>query len=186
MRASSSSLLLLLFLPLVAAQTFHWGPCPTPKVQPNFDLRKYLGRWYEIEKLPASFEKGTCIEANYSLRKDGSIRVLNTQFYKGEVTAAEGTAVVPDLREPAKLGVSFSYLSPYGAYWVLTTDYSSLSVVYSCTDVLSIFHVDFAWILSRSRSPSPETVRFAKKLLTDEDIELCRMKPTNQTSCPVT
>lgn len=96
-----SALYLLLVLPLVSAQTYHWGPCPTPKVQPGFNLQQveskslgghqvsvlmmasgqqYLGRWYEIAKLPASFARGKCIEANYSFRKDGTIRVLNSQF----------------------------------------------------------------------------------------------------------
>lgn len=33
-------LLVPLLLPLVSAQTFRWGPCPTPMVQPNFELNK--------------------------------------------------------------------------------------------------------------------------------------------------
>lgn len=37
---------------------------------------QYLGKWYEIEKLPATYEKGTCIETNYSLRPDKTIRVV--------------------------------------------------------------------------------------------------------------
>lgn len=40
---SSVSLLLLLLLPLlplVSAQTYRWGPCPTPQVQPNFNLQQ--------------------------------------------------------------------------------------------------------------------------------------------------
>nr|ACQ58641.1 Apolipoprotein D precursor [Anoplopoma fimbria] len=179
----SAVYLLLLLLPLVSAQTYHWGPCPNPKVQPDFNLQQYQGKWYEIEKLPASFEKGKCIEANYALRKDGTIQVLNAQLYKGKVSVAEGTAVIRDLNEPAKLGVSFSYFSPYSPYWVLTTDYNSSSVVYSCTSILNIFHIDFAWILSRSRFPQPETVEFAKDLLTNEGIDLCKMKPTDQTDC---
>ncbi|XP_069552521.1 apolipoprotein Db [Brachyistius frenatus] len=176
-------LLLLLLLPLISAQTFHWGPCPTPKVQPGFNLSQYLGRWYEIQKLPASFERGKCIEANYSLRKDGTIRVLNSQFYKEKVRLAEGTAVVRDMREAAKLGVSFSYFSPYGPYWVLSTDYTSVAVVYSCTDVFRLFHVDYAWILGRSRFLPPDTVRYAEELLIGEGIEICKMKATDQTGC---
>uniref|UniRef100_A0A8D3DBH9 Apolipoprotein Db n=1 Tax=Scophthalmus maximus TaxID=52904 RepID=A0A8D3DBH9_SCOMX len=162
----SAASLLLLLLPLVSAQTYHWGPCPTAKVQPNFNLQQYLGRWYEIARLPASFERGTCIQANYALREDGTIRVLNS-----------------GLEEPAKLGVSFSYFSPYGQYWVLTSDYTSLSVVYSCTDILRIFHIDFAWILGRSRILPPETIRYAKNLMIGEGIDLSRMKFTNQTGC---
>lgn len=33
-------LFLSLVLPLIDAQTVHWGPCPTPMVQPNFDLNQ--------------------------------------------------------------------------------------------------------------------------------------------------
>ncbi|XP_062235620.1 apolipoprotein D-like isoform X1 [Platichthys flesus] len=179
----SSLYLLLLLLPLVAAQTWNWGPCPSPPVQPDFNVQQYLGRWYEIEKLPASFERGKCIEANYSLRKDGTIRVLNSQFYENETSTAEGTAVVRDPREAAKLGVSFSYFSPYSPYWVLSTDYTGFTIVYSCTDFFRLFHVEFAWILTRSRFPPAETVQNAKDLLISEGIDLTRMKAAGQTGC---
>ncbi|XP_015258216.1 PREDICTED: apolipoprotein D-like [Cyprinodon variegatus] len=178
----SAVYLVLLLLPLISAQTYHWGPCPSPAVQPNFQLEKYLGKWYEIEKLPTSFARGKCIEANYSLRKDGTIRVLNAQIEKDKLSTAEGTAVVRDMRERAKLGVSFSYFTPYSPYWVLTTDYTSLVVVYSCNDIFRLFHVDFAWILSRSRSLPEATVHYAKDLLTKEGIDISRMRPTDQ-SC---
>ncbi|XP_018556365.1 apolipoprotein Db [Lates calcarifer] len=180
---SAVYLLVVLLLPLVSAQTYHWGPCPAPKVQPNFNLQQYLGKWYEIEKLPAAFERGKCIEANYAIRKDGTIQVLNSQFYKDKFRTAEGTAVVQDLREPARLGVSFSYFTPYSPYLVLTTDYTTLSVVYSCTDILRLFHVEYAWILGRSRFLPPETVRYAKNLLISEGIDLFRMKATDQMGC---
>ncbi|KAM3593569.1 uncharacterized protein V6R79_015724 [Siganus canaliculatus] len=181
--AMSTIYLLLLLLPLASAQTYRWGPCPNPKVQPNFNLQQYVGRWYEIEKLPASFERGKCIEANYAIRRDGTIQVLNSQFYKNKVRVAEGTAVVVDPRDPARLGVSFSYFTPYSPYWVLTTDYTSVAVVYSCTDILHIFHIEFAWILSRSRFLPAQTVRYAKELLISEGIDVYRMKATDQTGC---
>ncbi|KAM4605959.1 uncharacterized protein ACJ7VT_016228 [Polymixia lowei] len=175
--------LLFLILPLVTAQTYHWGPCPNLKVQPNFNLQQYLGKWYEIEKLPASFERGKCIEANYAVRSDGTIRVVNSQFYKDKVRWVEGTAVVEDPREPARLGVSFSYFTPYSPYWVLTTDYASVSVVYSCSDILRLFHVDYAWILGRARFLHPHTVHYAKLLLAKEGIDVFRMKATDQMGC---
>ncbi|XP_029978622.1 apolipoprotein Db [Sphaeramia orbicularis] len=179
----SATAVLLLLLPLVSAQTYHWGSCPTPKVQPGFDLEKYLGRWYEIWKLPASFERGKCIEANYALRKDGTIQVLNSQFYKDKTRKVEGTAIVPDARDAARLGVSFSYFTPYSPYWVLSTDYTSVAVVYSCTDILRIFHVEYAWILGRSRFLPRETVVYAQDLLVEEGIDLTRMTATDQTGC---
>uniref|UniRef100_A0A3B4A0R2 Apolipoprotein D n=1 Tax=Periophthalmus magnuspinnatus TaxID=409849 RepID=A0A3B4A0R2_9GOBI len=173
--------LLSLLLPLLSAQTYHWGPCPSPKVQPGFSLQKYLGRWFEITKLPASFESGKCIEANYALREDGTIQVLNKQMWRGR--SIEGTAVVTDPKEPAKLGVSFSFLSPVGTYWVLYTDYTSIAVVYSCTDILRVSHVDYAWILARSRFPSEETMRNATEILEKAGVKPCELIPTDQTGC---
>ncbi|MEQ2296762.1 hypothetical protein AMECASPLE_027877, partial [Ameca splendens] len=39
----SSSFFILLLLPLISAQSFHYGSCPTPAVQPDFDLQEYMG-----------------------------------------------------------------------------------------------------------------------------------------------
>ncbi|KAL2804927.1 apolipoprotein D precursor, partial [Daubentonia madagascariensis] len=89
-------------------QAFHLGKCPTPPVQENFDVNKYLGRWYEIEKIPVSFEKGSCIQANYSLMENGNIKVLNKELrHDGTVNEIEGEATQVNLTEPAKLGVKF-------------------------------------------------------------------------------
>jgi apolipoprotein D and lipocalin family protein len=47
----------------------------------DFRLEKYLGKWYEIARLDHSFERGlTRVTAEYSLREDGGIRVLNRGY----------------------------------------------------------------------------------------------------------
>ncbi|XP_018608853.2 apolipoprotein Da, duplicate 1 [Scleropages formosus] len=180
---TSFAYLLPLILPMVSAQVAHWGPCPEPAVQQSFNLQKYLGKWYEIAKLPAQFEKGSCIEANYSIRADGTIKVYNSEILKGKLRSIEGTAVVQDINEPAKLAVSFSYVTPYTPYWVLSTDYEHSALVYSCTDVLRLFHFDFAWILSRMRSLPPETIQKAKDLFTNSSIDISKMIMTQQQGC---
>lgn len=40
---------------------------------------QYMGRWYEIEKLPTHFAIGECTQANYSMTENGTIQVLNSQ-----------------------------------------------------------------------------------------------------------
>ena len=38
---------------------------------------------------------------------------------------------------------------PDAPYSVLSTDYQSYALVYSCSDYFGLFHIDFAWILAR-------------------------------------
>ncbi|XP_076744408.1 apolipoprotein D isoform X3 [Maylandia zebra] len=173
---------LLLLVPVISAQTFHWGPCPTPKVQSDFILEPYLGEWYEIEKLPAYFAIGECIRANYSMREDGTVRVLTSQVLKvrnGGRWVVEGTAKVMEPKEPAKLGVQFTSFLPYSPYWVVSTDYTTYSVVYSCTDIFKRFHFNYAWIFSRSPTLPCVIVAYAKKLLNEEGINTSKMTYTD-------
>jgi len=104
----------------VDGQAFHLGKCPSPPVQKDFDVNKYLGRWYEIEKIPVSFEKGSCIQANYSLMENGNIKVVNQELRSdGTVNQIEGEATQANLTEPAKLGVKFfwcKYSLPSGGF----------------------------------------------------------------------
>ncbi|MFB6317511.1 lipocalin family protein [Saccharicrinis sp. FJH54] len=103
--------------------------CKTQKLQletvNQLDLKKYTGTWYEIARLPNSFEKGLkCTTANYSINDDGSIKVVNKGHKTDEpdkVKQSTGKALVPDKAEPGKLKVSFQWPF-YGKYWVLKLD----------------------------------------------------------------
>ena len=50
----------------------------------NFELNRYLGKWYEIARLDHSFERGLeAVSAEYSLRDDGGIRVIPLNYGAG-------------------------------------------------------------------------------------------------------
>ncbi|XP_045859881.1 apolipoprotein D [Meles meles] len=168
-----------------SGQAFHLGKCPTPPVQENFDVNKYLGRWYEIEKIPVTFEKGSCIQANYSLMENGNIKVINQELRSdGTVNQIEGEATQGNLTEPAKLGVKFFWLMPSAPYWVLATDYENYALVYSCTTIVWLFHMDHVWILGRNPYLPPETVTYLKDILASNDIDIEKMTITDQVNCP--
>jgi apolipoprotein D and lipocalin family protein len=65
----------------------------------NFELNRYLGKWYEIARLDHSFERGLeRITAEYSMRDDGGVSVVNRGYSKeeGEWKVAEGKACFVD------------------------------------------------------------------------------------------
>ena len=93
----------------------------------SVDLNRYLGKWYEIYRLPNWFEDGGCqtVTAEYSLRDDGHIKVLNTCYKTNKKQEAVGIAKTVEGSNNAKLKVSF-FRPFYGDYWVLdlASDYS--------------------------------------------------------------
>uniref|UniRef100_A0A672HAJ0 Apolipoprotein D n=1 Tax=Salarias fasciatus TaxID=181472 RepID=A0A672HAJ0_SALFA len=175
---------LLLTTAAAQAQSFHLGKCPKPSVQEDFSIEKYLGSWYEIEKLPAVFEKGKCNQATYSPLSNGTVKVHNAEILSdGKINSIEGVAKVKDPSQPAILAVSFFKGVPDAPYWVLSTDYQSYSLVYSCADYLGVFHVDFAWILARARVLSEDVLGRLHDQLTAVGLNTNRLLVSNQTGC---
>jgi apolipoprotein D and lipocalin family protein len=91
----------------------------------SVDINRYLGEWYEIARLPNSFEKGLeCVTATYSIKDNGKIEVLNKGFSienKGENKTAKGVAWVPKTQYPGRLKVSF--FRPFsGKYYIIALD----------------------------------------------------------------
>ena len=90
----------------------------------DFKLEKYLGTWYEIARLDHSFERGlTRVTADYSLRGDGGVRVLNRGYSARDRAwkEAEGKAYFVNQSDQGYLKVSF--FGPfYGSYVVLALD----------------------------------------------------------------
>ncbi|MBR2514739.1 MAG: lipocalin family protein [Halomonas sp.] len=90
----------------------------------DFELNRYLGKWYEIARLDHSFERGLdCVTADYSLRSDGGVRVINRGYNldEQEWNEAEGRAYFIDEESVGRLKVSF--FGPfYGGYNVLELD----------------------------------------------------------------
>lgn len=117
----------------------------------KFDLDRYLGTWYEIARLDHRFERGLSrVEANYSLRDDGGVRVINRGYNakKQEWKEAEGKAYFIDRPDIGRLKVSF--FGPfYGAYNIieLDDDYRYALVVGPDTS--------YMWILSRTPELDP-------------------------------
>jgi apolipoprotein D and lipocalin family protein len=139
-------LLCLTAMGMVAAVSAEESPL---EVVGSVDLDRYLGTWYEIASYPAWFQKGcTAVTAEYTLRDDGLIRVVNScnkGALDGTLKQSTGRAKVVDGSANAKLKVSF-FWPIWGDYWIIDLDPEYRWAV------VGVPNRKFLWILSRTRS----------------------------------
>lgn len=101
------------------------GSLPPLRTVGSVDIRRYLGRWYEIARYPAWFQR-KCAKntiAEYTLASNGSVRVENRcTTADGRIISARGRARVADTRTCAKFKVQFSIFMPGADYWIVDLD----------------------------------------------------------------
>lgn len=126
----------------------------------DFDVNNYLGKWYEIARLDHSFERGLDkVSAEYSLRDDGGVKVINRGFdtANNEWREAEGKAYFVNSEKQGHLKVSF--FGPfYGSYVVFELD-----AEYQYAFVAG-YNTSYLWLLSRTSEVSDELLaRFIQR-----------------------
>ncbi len=136
----------------------------------DFELARYLGRWYEIARLDHSFERGLSrVTAEYSLREDGGVRVVNRGYSEkeGEWKEAEGRAYFVGRTDQGHLKVSF--FGPFfGSYIVFELDRGSYQYALVSGPDQSYF-----WILARRPEMDQE---LKERLIAKADTTLFRSK----------
>jgi len=113
----------------------------------SFQIERYLGKWYEIARLDHRFERGlTQISAEYSMRQDGGLKVLNRGYSneKQEWSEAEGRGYFVQSPNEAYLKVSF--FGPFfGSYIVFELD--TVNYQYA---LISGPDKSYFWLLART------------------------------------
>lgn len=132
-------------------------PLPVTPIE-RLDVSRYLGRWYELAKLPNWFQK-KCVadtSAEYRLLANGQLGVLNQcRTTSGEMQQANGVARQRAGGSTSQLEVRFApqWLAwlplVWGTYWVvdLDADYTLAAV--------SEPEREYLWILARQPQLDP-------------------------------
>lgn len=152
------------------------------------DLERYLGRWYEIRRLPLRWEDEAAsdITATYALSEDGAVRVDNRCFDKeGKPTQSVGVANPTD-ETNARLKVSFlpKFIRwiPFteGDYWILKLDPDYQIALVGTPDRKHL------WLLARKPSVPDMTVQSYLAEARRQDFDLTDLITPRHTGREVT
>ena len=125
MRAMISGVLLVLGAMFAVAPGGAESRKAPVQVVPAVDLTRYVGKWYEIARLPAWFQRDCTGDttATYTLRPEGRITVVNEcRKADGRMKSAKGVAKLASKTGlNSKLKVTF-FWPFYGDYWILDLD----------------------------------------------------------------
>lgn len=129
------------------------GRSSPPPTAGNVDLGRYAGRWHEIARLPAPFQKdGESAIADYDMNADGTLSVHNIAVRAdGARRDIKGSAKVLNPPANTKLAVRFdAWFGPLipvpeeGNYWILYVDERYQEAIVGTPDRR------FLWLLART------------------------------------
>ncbi|WP_145496643.1 outer membrane lipoprotein Blc [Yersinia bercovieri] len=150
------------------------------KIVDNFQLPRYLGTWYEIARLDHSFERGLDhVTANYSLRDDGGVKVINRGYNANKQQWQESVGKAYFIGSPQQASLKVSFFGPfYGGYNVIDLDDEYQHALIAGPNR------DYLWILSRTPTIDSQTrdrlVAVAKNYgFPVEDLIWVKLTPTS-------
>jgi apolipoprotein D and lipocalin family protein len=155
-----------LLAPLILAVSLACASAPPPApVAGPVDLERYAGRWLELARLPAFFQRRCVLSRADYAPIPGGLSVLNRcATADGAVRRAEGSATPVAGSGNARLAVRFrgfwARLAPVpdeGNYWILALDPDYRSVVVGTADRR------YLWILARKPLAEAEYAALVEK-----------------------
>lgn len=159
---------------LLVAGCATYKPMQTAK---SVDLQKYMGKWYEIARLPNSFQKGChCSTAEYKVLDQNKISVTNACYKDGKLKEATATAWRSNADDNSKLKVRFFW--PFtGKYWIL---YVSDDYQYAVVGEPSR---EYLWFLSRTKHISHQQLGLMKNIAIQQGYNLDQLIVAGNLNC---
>ncbi|XP_066963364.1 apolipoprotein D-like [Macrobrachium rosenbergii] len=187
----ASVFLVMVLNRMTTGQVFFRGPCPNIQPLKGFQPKRFLGRWYEIERFFVSYEglAGTCWVENYLFKRGrGHFTRLDWKDHLSGMILNIENGITFDKKEPGRLRYVVERPSIpilQGEYLILATDYHSYALAWQCMDFpLSLGHTEILWFLSKDQFPSYETEQTAKRTAAKLGLDISRLEKQDRSRCP--
>lgn len=138
----------------------------------DFDLKKYLGKWYEIARIENEFSpKMDKVVAQYNLNDNGSIQVINSGYVDGNFRQIVGHAVTTENKSVLK--VSF-FPGIYSDYRILALGENyEYALVGGNKDT-------YLWILSRTQDLDEDIIKNLIQVAKEKGYRIDKIRMTEQ------
>ncbi|XP_020287259.1 apolipoprotein D-like [Pseudomyrmex gracilis] len=176
-------------LALAQAHTYHMGACPIVEPMQGFQMNRFLGLWYVVQKTSTGSK---CITYNYTrgeepgeyvITQDSDHLILGLTPLKHEYHYT-GELSVPEPSTPGRMTVRFP-LSVAGSasHVVFMTDYDTYAGIFTCQK-LAFAHRQSATILSRTRTLDQSQVDKIRQRLSQYGVDPYDLSIVSQSGCP--
>ncbi|XP_055378864.1 apolipoprotein D-like [Condylostylus longicornis] len=171
------------------SHTYHSGQCPSVEPQSGFEMSKFLGVWYAVQKTSTA---SSCLIYNitrgeepgeYKIQQTSQHLILGLTPLKHNYSYT-GDITVPDNDIPAKMKVKFPLnIAGSSSFTVFMTDYENYGGIFSCQK-LGPFHRRSATLLSRTKILDRIYIDKLRNRLASSLVDPFDLSIINQTGCP--
>ncbi|OXA45521.1 apolipoprotein D [Folsomia candida] len=169
------------------AHTMGLGSCPRVEPLKDFNMDKFLGEWYVIQKFATS---SSCMKYNFTQGTDGKLRLVQTRQHflldtigVDHIYTYTGVLTIPDNDRSARMRVKFPLnIAGEADFLVFMTDYSSYAGIFTCQKIL-FGHTKSATILSRKPTLDKAVVNQVRQKLEEEGVDPDDFSVVDQDTC---
>jgi len=178
---------LMLHIAPSSSHTMGLGSCPRVSPIKDFDMDKFMGEWYVIQKFATS---SSCMKYNFTRGSDEKLRLIQTKQHfvldkigVDHIYTYTGVLNIPDQDNAARMRVKFPLnLAGDAEFLVYMTDYENYAGIFTCQKIL-FGHTKSATILSRKPTLDKAVVNQLRQRLEEEGVDPSDFSEVDQAKC---
>ncbi|XP_065089367.1 apolipoprotein D-like [Ochlerotatus camptorhynchus] len=193
---------LLIVAQLKMIESSGFGKCPNYPSMPKFNMTRFLGKWYEVERsfyLPEiaagcttlTFDDTTVRDSDGRPQLEIAIKTVNR--WTGNPSVSIGEAItesekssIMSVQLKSRLPSAVArYLPGAGKYQVLYTNYDDFAILWSCSSFVAV-HADQIWLLGRERDYLADIRKKIYNALKQLSLDPERLFISKNSDCPNT